>query len=176
MHCDVWTSPVTSVAGAQYYLVILDDFTHFCWTFPLVRKSEVATHIANFCNLAQTQFNLAIQYFQADNGKESVNNALATLFSSRDIQLRLSCPYTSQQNGKAECVLRTLNNIIRTLLIHAHMPPPYWAEALATATYLLNRRPSSAVQNGIPFSLLYGSPLVYSHLRVFGCCKDHRGV
>ena len=71
--------------------------------------------------------------------------------------------------GKVERVLRTLNNIIRTLLIHAHIPPPYWAEALATATYLLNRRPSSAVQNGIPFSLLYGLPPDYSHLRVFGC-------
>jgi len=36
IHCDVWTSPVAIVSGAQYYLVILDDFTHFCWTFPLV--------------------------------------------------------------------------------------------------------------------------------------------
>jgi len=49
------------------------------------------------------------------------------------------------------------------------MPPPYWAEALSTATYLLNRRPSSAIQNGIPFTLLYGSPPDYSHLRVLGC-------
>ena len=37
------------------------------------------------------------------------------------------------------------------------------------ATYLLNRRPSSAIQNGIHFSLLYGSPPDYSLLRVFGC-------
>jgi len=169
IHCDVWTSPVASVAGAQYYLVLLDDFTHFCWTFPLVRKSEVATHIASFCNLAQNQFNLAVKTFQADNGKEFINTALATLFTSRSILLRLSCPYTSPQNGKAERVLRTLNNIIRTLLIHAHMPPPYWAEDLSMATYLLNRRPSSAIQNGIHFSLLYGSPPDYSLLRVFGC-------
>ena len=81
IHCDVCTSPVTSVAGAQYYLIILDDFTHFCWIFPLVRKSEVATHIAHFCTLVQTQFNLAIQYFQDDNGKEFVSNVLATLFN-----------------------------------------------------------------------------------------------
>ena len=71
MHCDVWTSPVTSVAGAQYYLIILDDFTHFCWIFPLVRKSEVATHIAHFCTLVQTQFNLAIQYFRLIMAKSS---------------------------------------------------------------------------------------------------------
>jgi hypothetical protein len=55
------------------------------------------------------------------------------------IVFHLSCPYTSAQNGKAERVLRTLNNSVRTLLIHPSMPPAYWAEALAVATYLLNR-------------------------------------
>jgi histone deacetylase 1/2 len=169
VHYDVWTSPVASISGAQYYLVILDDFTHFCWTFPLVHKSEVAGHLTNFCSFAQTQFGLPIRAVQADNGTEFVNNALATFFASRGIHLRLSCPYTSQQNGKAERVLRTLNNSIRTLLIHAGMPPKYWAEALATATYLLNRRPSSAIQNSVPYELLHHQPPDYAHLRVFGC-------
>jgi len=36
VHCDVWTSPVPSVSGYIYYLVMLDDFTHYCWTFPLI--------------------------------------------------------------------------------------------------------------------------------------------
>jgi hypothetical protein len=35
------------------------------------------------------------------------------------------CPYTSAQNNKAERILRTLNSVVRTLLIHAAMPPPY---------------------------------------------------
>jgi hypothetical protein len=55
------------------------------------------------------------------------------------IVFHLSCPYTSAQNGKAKRVLRTLNNSVRTLLMHASMPPTYWAEALTVATYLMNR-------------------------------------
>jgi hypothetical protein len=35
LHCDLWTSPVISNFGYKYYLVILDDHTHFVWTFPL---------------------------------------------------------------------------------------------------------------------------------------------
>ncbi|BAF23229.2 Os08g0236200 [Oryza sativa Japonica Group] len=77
--------------------------------------------------------------------------------------------YTSPQNGKAERVLRTINNSIRTLLIQASMPPSYWAEALATATYLLNRRPSTSVRNSIPYQLLHNKLPDYSNLRVFGC-------
>jgi hypothetical protein len=33
VHCDLYTSPVLSITGYKYYLVILDDFSHFLWTF-----------------------------------------------------------------------------------------------------------------------------------------------
>jgi hypothetical protein len=33
LHCDVWTSPITSTPGFKYYLVLLDDFTHFSGFF-----------------------------------------------------------------------------------------------------------------------------------------------
>ena len=91
------------------------------------------------------------------------------LLAAHGIVFHLSCPYTSPQNGKAERVLRTLNNFVRTMLIHASMPPKYWAEALAAATYLLNRCPSSSIRNEIPYTRLYKSPPSYEHLRVFGC-------
>jgi histone deacetylase 1/2 len=83
--------------------------------------------------------------------------------------MRLSCPYTSAQNGKAESILCTLNNSVRTLLLHASMPATYWAEALAAACYLLNRRPSSNIHNDIPYTRLHREPPSYDHLRVFGC-------
>jgi hypothetical protein len=34
IHLDLWTSPVVNVLGFKYYLVILDDFTHYLWVFP----------------------------------------------------------------------------------------------------------------------------------------------
>jgi len=49
------------------------------------------------------------------------------------------------------------------------MPPQYWAEALATAVYPLNRRPSSSILNDIPHHLLYHKMPDFSSLRVFGC-------
>jgi hypothetical protein len=41
VHCDLWTSPVLSLFGYKYYLVILDDFSHFLWTFPLRLRSDM---------------------------------------------------------------------------------------------------------------------------------------
>jgi len=105
---------------------------------------------------------------QTDNGKEFDNFALRTFFADHDIALRLSCPYTSPQNGKAERIIRTLNDSVRSMFIHSNMPASFWAEALSTATYLLNRRPCRATGTAIPFEYLFGVPPDYAHLRVFG--------
>jgi hypothetical protein len=40
IQCDLWTSPISSLFGNQYYLVILDDFSFYLWTFPLPCKSD----------------------------------------------------------------------------------------------------------------------------------------
>jgi hypothetical protein len=48
IHLDLWTSPVVSVSGFKYYLVILDDFTYYLWTFPLKYKPGTFTTLSNF--------------------------------------------------------------------------------------------------------------------------------
>jgi hypothetical protein len=42
IHCDLWTSPIPSVCGYKYYLIILDDCSHYSWTFPLRLKSDTS--------------------------------------------------------------------------------------------------------------------------------------
>ncbi|GJZ74835.1 ribonuclease H-like domain-containing protein [Tanacetum coccineum] len=87
---------------------------------------------------------------------------------------QFSCPRTSQQNGKSERMIRTINNLIRTLLFQAHLPPNYWTEALNMAVCLLNNLPSRAINKEIPFTRLFGAQPDYSVLCVFGClCYPH---
>jgi transposase InsO family protein len=168
IHSDVWTSLVTSVSGYKYYLVILDDYTHYVWTFPMRCKSDVLPLLLAFHAYVHTQFHLPIVALQTDNDKEFDNFALHSFFSHHGIALRLSYPYTSQQNGKAERVLRTLNNCARSLLFHASMPPQYWAESLATTTYLFNRQLCLTTSPQTPHELL-AYPPKYQHMRVFDC-------
>ena len=106
----------------------------FAGPFCYVKKIEVYNHLVDFIAYIYTQFDSVPMCFQANNGTEFVNNAMPSFLSSRGISLRLSCPYTSQQNGKPEHMFRTINNTIHTLLLHTSMPPAFWAEALTTAT------------------------------------------
>jgi hypothetical protein len=95
IHCDLWTSPLTSVSGHKYYLAILDDYSHFLWTFPLRLKSDTLSTLTTFFAYVRTQFGITIQGIQCDNGREFDNLRARTFFSSHGIHLRMSCPYTS---------------------------------------------------------------------------------
>jgi hypothetical protein len=97
VHADVWTSPVTSFSGFKYYLVLVDDYTHYVWTFPLRAKSETLACLLDFHSYVSTQFQLPLIALQSDNGKEFDNNALRSHLATHGVTLRLSCPYTSPQ-------------------------------------------------------------------------------
>ena len=120
LHLDVWTSPVASNSGFKYYLVIVDDFSHFMWTFPLRKKSDTAGILLNFVAYIRTQCSYPLVAIQADNGTEFINSTVTSFFSTHGIHLRFSCPYTSAQNGKAERAIRTTNDVIHTLLLQPH--------------------------------------------------------
>jgi hypothetical protein len=66
-------------------------------------------------------------------------------------------------------MIRMTNDVVRTLLIQASLPPRFWAESLHTATYLLNRLPSTASPAPTPHHALFRTPPRYDHLWVFEC-------
>ncbi|GKA64726.1 ribonuclease H-like domain-containing protein, partial [Tanacetum coccineum] len=169
IHSDLWTSPITSVSGIKYYVLFLDHFSHYLWVYPLRNKSDALSKFIHFRAYVKNQFKTDIKSLQCDHGGEFDNNALHQLFASNGITIRFSCPKTSQQNGKSERMIRTINNLIRTLLFQAHLPPTFWVEALHMAAYLLNLLPSSAINNEIPHTRLFKTQPNYADLRVFGC-------
>jgi hypothetical protein len=145
IHLDLWTSPVVSVLGSKYYLVILDDYTHYLWTFPLKLKSGTFTILSYFFAYVSTQFGRTVKAIQFKNEREFDNSSTHFFLLLNGTQLWMSCPYTSPQNGKAERIIHLVNNVIRTLLIQASLPGRCWAEGLHTATYLLNCLPTMVI-------------------------------
>ncbi len=78
-------------------------------------------------------------------------------------------PYNPQQNELAERANRSIVERARCLLIDASLLKEYWAEATATAVYLLNRGPSSILRGKTAKELWTEKPPNVEHLRVFGC-------
>ena len=58
----------------------------------------------------------------------------------------------------------------RSMIPHAGLSDKYWAEAVATAAYIQNRTPTTAVKNNTtPHEQWYGRKPNIGHLKVFGC-------
>ncbi|GLT62116.1 hypothetical protein SLA2020_347760 [Shorea laevis] len=169
VHSDVWTSPVESFTGIRYYLLFLDDYSHYLWVYPLHSKSQVFQSFLKFSTYVSTQFGARIKAFQCDNGREFDNLNFATYFQTHGIHLRSSCPSTPQQNGKAERMNRTILNMIRSLLFQANLPSTFWVEALYVVAHLINILPCSRLHFSTPHETLFGTVPTYDHLRVFGC-------
>jgi hypothetical protein len=166
VHCDLWTSPVFNLSSYKYYLVILNDFSHFLWTFALRLKSGTFHTLALLFLGLHTVLSPGscppVRY-----EREFDNSASRSLFLSHDVQLRLSCPYTSPQNGRVKRIIHTTANMIRYLLLLVSLPASYWTEALNTATHQLNHLPFKAVSHPLPLRSVWNNPS-YAHLRVFG--------
>ena len=64
---------------------------------------------------------------------------------------------------------RTLLERARCLLLNAGLDRSFWAEALNTACYLINRSPATAIDCKTPIEVWSGKPADYSKLRVFRC-------
>ena len=70
-----------------------------------------------------------------DNGKEFVNQRVKDWMALKGIELELTAPYSSSQNGVTEQYNRTLLDIAQAMLLEHKLP---WDEAVSHANYIRN--------------------------------------
>jgi transposase InsO family protein len=105
--------------------------------------------------------------FHADSADEYISHSLRAFLAEEGTLAQFSCPGAHAQNGVAERKRHHLFEMARALMIAASLSPHFWAEAVSTATYLVNIQPSAALQGGIPLERLSGCASDYSAFGLF---------
>ncbi|GJS01008.1 putative ribonuclease H-like domain-containing protein [Tanacetum coccineum] len=77
-------------------------------------------------------------------------------YKDKGIKREYSNARTPQQNGVAERKNRTLIEAARTMLADSFLPNTFWAEAVSTACYVLNRVLVTKPHNKTPYELVTG--------------------
>ncbi|GKE50123.1 putative ribonuclease H-like domain-containing protein [Tanacetum coccineum] len=105
----------------------------------------------------EKQLNHNVKIIRCDNGTEFKNHAMNEFCAKKGIKRVFSIARTPQQNGVVERKNRTLIEAARTMLADSLLPISFWAEAVNTACYVLNRVLVIKPQNKTPYELLIDS-------------------
>ncbi|KAG8480151.1 hypothetical protein CXB51_024883 [Gossypium anomalum] len=110
-----------------------------------------------------------IKRLRTNNGGEYKSDPFFDVCQEYGIVRHFTVRDTSQQNGVAERMNRTLLEKVRCMLSNAGLGKQFWAEAVTYAGHLVNRLPSSALERKTPMEVWSGkSTTVYDSLHVFG--------
>ncbi|CAH9103829.1 unnamed protein product [Cuscuta epithymum] len=170
VHSDLWgPSKVSTTGGRKYFLSLVDHFSRKVWIFLLKTKDETFENFKNWKTLVESQSNFKLKALKTDNGLEFCNNEFNGFCKNEGIKRLLTVPGTPQQNGTAERMNRTLLEKARCMLISSGLGNSLWGEAVVTASYLVNRSPSSVISFKTPQEMWSGIKPNISHLRPFGC-------
>jgi len=170
LHSDLsGKMPTSSLGGANYFMVIKDDCTGFRAVYFLQTKSQTKDCIQEFINFMETQTGNTVKSFRSDNGTEFLNQDLSSYFKTKGIRHETTAPYCPESNGRAEREMRTIKDTARAMLTGYKLPEFLWAEAVATAVYILNRVLNKMSPNKTAFEIIFNRKPNLKHLHVFGC-------
>ncbi|GJV20802.1 putative ribonuclease H-like domain-containing protein [Tanacetum coccineum] len=182
LHMDLFgLINVKSLMKKSYCLVVIDDFSRFSWVFFLATKNKTSGILKTFITEIENQLDYKVKVIRSDNGTEFKNSVMNQFCEMKGIKREFNVAKTPQQNGVAEGRNRTLIEATRTMLVDSKLPTTFWAKAVNTACYVLNRVLVIKPRNKTPYELIHGRTLLIDFMKPFRCLvtilntKDHLG-
>lgn len=106
---------------------------------------------------------------RSDRGGKYLSEEFKNYCFKHSIKRELTQARTPQQNGVSERRNRTIMERARSIAADCHLPMFLWPEAVAMATYLINRSPTRSNYGIPPESSYTGKPVDLRNLRIFDC-------
>ncbi|KAJ8564192.1 hypothetical protein ON010_g7153 [Phytophthora cinnamomi] len=131
-------------------------------------KSEVASKLIECKAFYENQWGERLKCLRSDNGTEIVNKTVTELRRWNGIMHQRTVPYSPQQNGVAERMNRAVLEKARSMLHYKGVSTEWWAEAVSTAVYLINRSTNTERSDMTPYEVVFKVKPQLEHLRVFG--------
>ncbi|XP_042953597.1 uncharacterized protein LOC122290115, partial [Carya illinoinensis] len=170
IHMDLFgPNRVASLGGKYYAFVIVDDFSRYTWVIFLTHKDEAHNAFTKLCKRIQNEKGYTISSIRSDRGKEFVNKNIETFCDENGFIHNFSAPRTPQQNGVVERKNRSLQEMARTMLNENNLPSYFWAEAVSTACYVINRVMLRSKLDKTPYELWNEKKPNIGYFHVFGC-------
>ena len=108
--------PVRSLGGSLYYVIFIDDYSRKTWLYLLKTTNEVFSKFQEFKAEIENLTSKKIKTLRTDNGGEYTSKEFVAFCKLTGIRRELIVPHNPQQNGVAERMNRSIEEIIKALL------------------------------------------------------------
>jgi hypothetical protein len=109
-----------------------------------------------------------LKRFQTDGGGKFMSNKFLAWLKDKGIDHQHSMPYEPEQNGAAERLHRTVEEIAQTALIASGLPVKFWGYAYLWGYFTHNRVVNSLTGNKTPIELMFNKKPLFDRLCSFG--------
>ena len=175
VHADLsGKASIQALGGCNYYMLIVDDYSRYMWVYFLRDKAEALGKFKQWQKMVENESGLKVKKLRMDRGGEFLSKEFDTYLHENGIKRQLTTAHTPQQNGVVERRNRTVMEMARCMALGKGLPKSFWAEAVNTAVYILNRSFTKALTGKTPLEAYSGKKPSASHFRTFGCeCFVH---
>jgi hypothetical protein len=111
--------------GNVYFLLLVDDMSHFMWLTLLRSKADAPAAIQAFQARVERETGKKLKVLRTDNGGEFTSVEFGEYCAGEGIQRHHSAPYTPQQNGIVERRNQTMMATARSILRARRVPELY---------------------------------------------------
>ncbi|CAI7777985.1 unnamed protein product [Closterium sp. NIES-54] len=157
LHMDVWgPARVRGQGHERYFLLVVDDYSHYTTVFPLRSKGEVTEVLIDWirgsrCQLSESfGSDLPVLRLHSDRGGEFSSDLLRAFCRSEGIRQTFTLPTSPQQNGIAERRIGMVMDVACTSMIHAAAPHFLWPFAVQYAAHQIKLLPRVSLPETTP--------------------------
>ncbi|RVW16070.1 Retrovirus-related Pol polyprotein from transposon TNT 1-94 [Vitis vinifera] len=158
-----------SIIDNHFQKESLGEQRRMTWVFFMKQKSEVFSIFKKFKSFVEKQSGCYIKTLRSDRGMEYTSSQFGNFCEDEGVERQLTVAYTPQQRGVVERKNQTVMEMAKAMLYEKGLSKIFWAEAINTAVYLLNRCPTKALLNKTPIEAWSGRKPSVRHFKVFGC-------
>ncbi|SOV07209.1 uncharacterized protein UDID_18746 [Ustilago sp. UG-2017a] len=182
VHIDLMTD-LKGHPNYHHTLVVVDDSSSYVYVKPLLSKAEAFPTLKAWIKTAEIATDHTLKCIRSDNGTEWSSFGAEEWKREAGFRWQKTTPYVSTQNGRAEHMIRSLQEKMHAMLVQRSVPKELWPYAIMAAGHTLNLTPSTKA-NRIPYKDFHHKSVhgLAKQLRVFGCLawvhlprKDHTG-
>lgn len=164
-----WSDSITGEKRREYGLVAEAALGQWRWSAEMNSKDEGPAHVIDIIQHAKRQFGCKVKRLYVDGGTEFINARVQRFCKGEGIELHWPPADTEQLRGGAERSVRSIKELVRTLLRQGHLDHSLWKYACVHAVYVWNRAHVCRRTGKTPYETMYGRKASRKHFGVFGC-------